>query len=148
MLTDSAARNRGGSADRTVRRWEASSDSLSRGRLLATLEGHTSSVEGVALSVEARMMASGGADGSVRLWDVPSGRPLANLAAHTGPVSCVALSAEGLLWASGSEDGKVRVWSLAQIGFVKQACSECKMCLVNGCWLRWKAMLAWSGAWR
>src|SRR5437660_11682083 len=44
------------------------------GRALATLEGHTSPVYGVALSADGRLLATGNWDGSVRLWAVPGGR--------------------------------------------------------------------------
>jgi WD40 repeat protein len=64
----------------------------------------------VALSADGQLLASGGEDGTVRLWDTTSGRALATLHEHTDGIWSVALSSDGRLLASGGGDGTLRVW--------------------------------------
>ena len=77
---------------------------------LATLQGHSGVVWGVALSGDGRLLASGSQDGTVKLWEAPRGRLRATLQGHSGGVEGVALSADGGLLASGGFDGTVRLW--------------------------------------
>jgi transducin (beta)-like 1 len=52
----------------TVRLWDAES-----GALLWTLAGHRDAVYLVAWSPDGRFIASGSADGTVRIWGIPEG---------------------------------------------------------------------------
>jgi WD40 repeat protein len=79
-------------------------------RLRSALRGHTGPVYGVALSADGGRLASGGLDGTVRLWQVTGAQLLATLGGHAGPVNSVALKADGRLLASGGRDGTVRMW--------------------------------------
>ncbi|MGH9508967.1 MAG: WD40 repeat domain-containing protein [Terriglobales bacterium] len=58
-------------------------------------------------------MASAGADGSIRLWDIQSGKgTVRTLTGHTAPVTKIVFSPDGRRLASASEDGTIRMWEV------------------------------------
>lgn len=65
---------------------------------------------------DAALIAGGGDDGSVMVWDTASGEVVTRLENHLYPVSAVAWSSDGSLLASGDWSGIVRVWDVATWG--------------------------------
>ena len=66
------------------------------------------------------LLAVGGADNTITLWDVATGQQVgASLEGHSDVVNSVAFSPDGALLASGSNDGTVRLWALDQGGEVR-----------------------------
>lgn len=80
--------------------------------LLRTLEGHSSSVTGVAVSPDGRCAISASRDKTLKTWDLETGRTLRTLEGHSELVSSVAVSPDGRRVISASLDQTVKVWDL------------------------------------
>ena len=78
-----------------------------------TLKGGSEHVESVAFSRDGRIVASGGWDDSVSLWDVETGKKIAVLKGHLGSVSALSFAPDGKTLVSASYDGTVKLWDIA-----------------------------------
>ena len=72
--------------------------------------GHTGPVRSVAYAPDGATLATGGDDGTVRIWDARTGDQQRQLAGHTGPVLSVAYAPDGATLATGGHEGIVRIW--------------------------------------
>ena len=79
---------------------------------VATLTGHTSTVNCCAVFGEGRWAISGSNDRTLKVWDLETNTVIATLTGHTRGVNCCAVFAEGRRAISGSYDRTLKVWDL------------------------------------
>src|SRR6266704_1105878 len=97
-----------GSADETIRVWNATTGETEAG----PFSGHTSSVQSVAFSPDGQRIVSGSRDRTIRVWNATTGESVAGpFTGHTDPVFSVAFSTDGQCIVSGSEDRTIRLWN-------------------------------------
>ena len=85
------------------------------GRERGFLTGHRGSVLGLAISTDGRLLASGGKDSTIRLWDTATGGELARWEAHLSSVNALAFSPDGKTLVSGSADRVLKLWDISFI---------------------------------
>ncbi|MEG5040387.1 MULTISPECIES: serine/threonine-protein kinase [unclassified Microcoleus] len=93
----------------TIRIWN-----VRTGRLVRTLNSVHSkeSVKTLAVSPDSSILASGGGDKNVILWDLKTGRRMRTIPAHKASVNAIAFSRDGQTLASGSDDKTIRLWNV------------------------------------
>ncbi|MEG3928389.1 nSTAND1 domain-containing NTPase [Microcoleus sp. T3_D1] len=75
-----------------------------------TLGGHANWVYAVSFSPDGKLLATGSADRTVKLWDTTTGKQINTLTGHTNEVYAVSFSPDGKLLATGSADNTVKLW--------------------------------------
>nr|POE72300.1 ubp9-binding protein [Quercus suber] len=66
-----------------------------------------------ALAATEKLLASGGPEGTVRVWDARSGKRITKLVGHTDNIRDVLISQDGSTIMTASSDQTVKVWSTA-----------------------------------
>ncbi len=120
------------SHDQTVSLWHVPS-----GRELHRLHGHAADVLCLAFAPGGEVLASGGADGAVRLWAVrgpAAGRQLHHIPTKADSIETLAYDPSGKYLAVGGDDGVLRLYEASSRKVVRQMSQE-----------RAVRSLAWSG---
>jgi WD40 repeat protein len=122
-----------------VRLWDAGTGQL------RTFKAPPGMVFPVAFAPDGQTLASGGRDGTVRLWQVKTGQLLHTLRGHTNAVSLLAWSPDGKILASGSPDRTVRLWQTETGAFLHTVKGHARRILG----ITWspdgKRLVTWSG---
>ncbi len=92
--------------------------------MVSDFGGHTADVTSVVYTPDGKLIATGGADGSILLQDASTGGVVAALRGHTQAVNSIALSRDGKTLVSGGQDGALIFWSIPdgrQLRVIRQA---------------------------
>jgi WD40 repeat protein len=93
--------------ERTVQFW-----SVTEGTLLASFLGHSAYMYAVRYLPEGSLVATGGTDGLIKFWQIPSTTPVKTISSPEW-IRCIAFSADGNLMASGGQNGGIRIWRVS-----------------------------------
>ena len=78
-----------------------------------SLEGHSNVIQALPVfSPDESLLASGSADGTIKLWDLANGKELFTLSGHKAGIMNLAFSPDGTRLASASLDGTARIWNV------------------------------------
>jgi len=117
--------------DKTVRLWAIERAPVALGilsgaawpmpcvREAAVLGGYTRGVRSLAFSSDSALLATGGFDWTIKLWNLSVWRPgvltppVRSLTGHQNLIWSLAFSPDGATLASGSEDRSIRLWDLS-----------------------------------
>ncbi len=71
-----------------------------------------STIESICFFNDGKMLASGGVDKIIKLWNIITGKVIRNLEDHTDWVNSICLSSDGKTLVSGSYDEYIIVWNV------------------------------------
>ena len=80
--------------------------------LLSVLEGNYQDIEALTFSKSSKLLASGGRDKTIKIWDTATATHLHTFKGHTMDVLAIAFSPDGKQLVSASKDGAVKLWDI------------------------------------
>jgi WD40 repeat protein len=79
----------------------------------SVLDSGDDSIKGLAYSPDGKLLATGGNEGTVKIWEASSGKELFEFKSHFKAVFALTFSPDGTTLASGSDDNTIRLWNTA-----------------------------------
>lgn len=80
---------------------------------LKAMMGHNRGIVSLALSPNDKIIATGGLDNDIILWDFENGRELKKLTGHTGDVESLCFTSNSLTLVSAGADRTIRLWDVS-----------------------------------
>lgn len=80
-------------------------------------QGHSNNMCCVSYSTDGQLLATGGEDGKVKLWNVHSGFCFVTFNEHSNSVTAIAFSGNKKFVVSSSLDGSVRAYDVLRYNF-------------------------------
>ena len=90
--------------------------------LAPILYGHTQAVSSVAFAPDSKVLASGSADGDIRVWDVASHELIGTLGSEQQSVNSISFEPRKEILASVGADDSIILWNLDFNDWIGQAC--------------------------
>jgi len=86
--------------------------SVRSGVLFGLYEGHTDSVQDIAVTPDDKTFVSASADKTLRVWDIETGKTLHVLSGHVYAVNSVAITPDGKYVVSTDNGGILKIWDI------------------------------------
>ncbi|HBQ97144.1 MAG TPA: hypothetical protein DD761_01225, partial [Cyanobacteria bacterium UBA11691] len=80
---------------------------------------HPGEVRALAVSPDGKILASGGGDRTIQIWNLETQESIGLLRDHQGEVLSLAFSPKGDLLVSGGADGNIKIWQVSSINNIK-----------------------------
>jgi hypothetical protein len=88
---------------------------VAAGRVRADRKKDEGAFQALAFAPDGKLLATGGKDGTLKLWDVAAGRVRADRKKDEGAFQALAFAPDGKLLASGGVNGKAQLWDVAAL---------------------------------
>ena len=95
---------------KAIRLWQFSTQ-----RQIHQLEGHTKTIDCMAISYDRKLLVTGAKDKTIRVWDIPTRTCVATLTGHIAKITAVAISQDMKWVVSSSFENVIIVWSLREM---------------------------------